>query len=210
MSDNLVKIAAPFTKWATEVIRPEDLPTIMRRAFKIATHPPTGPVMVSLPLDVLANTFEFEYQPSAHSYTRLHPDDRSIAAAVELLAAAQNPAIIVEDGVTKCEALDEMVPLRRADRRPGLSALDGRRQLPGPPSPVHRRHGPQQHRHPGHPGEGGRAGGRGGHVLPAGHPHAQAAGARRPPRSSRSTTTPGRSPRTSPSPAGWRATSRWP
>jgi benzoylformate decarboxylase len=109
MSDNLVKIAAPFTKWATEVMRPEDLPTIMRRAFKIATHPPTGPVMVSLPLDVLANTFDFEYQPSAHSYTKLHPDDRSIAAAVELLVSAQNPGIIVEDGVTKCEALDEVV-----------------------------------------------------------------------------------------------------
>jgi benzoylformate decarboxylase len=109
MSDNLVKIAAPFTKWATEVRRPEDLPNAMRRAFKIATHPPTGPVMVSLPLDVLADTFDFEYQPSCHSFTRLHPDDRSIAAAVALLAKAENPAIIVEDGVTKCEALDEMV-----------------------------------------------------------------------------------------------------
>ena len=109
MSDDLVKIAAPFTKWATEVRRPEDLPTVMRRAFKIATHAPMGPVMVSLPLDVLANTFEFEYQPSCHSYTRLHPDDRSIEAAVELLLGAANPAIIVEDGVTRCEALDEMV-----------------------------------------------------------------------------------------------------
>lgn len=109
MSDNLVKIAGPFTKWGTEVIRPEDIPTIMRRAFKVATHPPTGPVMVSLPLDVLTNTFDFEYPPSSHSYTRLHPDDRSIEAAVELLSAAQNPAIIVEDGITKCEALDEVV-----------------------------------------------------------------------------------------------------
>ena len=109
MSDNLVKIAAPFTKWATEVIHPEDLPTVMRRAFKVATHPPMGPVMVSLPLDVLANNFDFEYPASNHSYTKLHPDDRSIEAAVELLAAAQNPALIVEDGVTKCEALDEIV-----------------------------------------------------------------------------------------------------
>jgi benzoylformate decarboxylase len=109
MSDNLVKIAAPFTKWATEVIRPEDIPTVMRRAFKIATHPPTGPVMVSLPGDVLADSLDFDYPPSGHSYTRLHPDDRSIEAAVELLSAARNPAIIVEDGVTKCEALDEVV-----------------------------------------------------------------------------------------------------
>jgi benzoylformate decarboxylase len=109
MSDNLVKIAAPFTKWATEVIRPEDLPTAMRRAFKIAAHPPTGPVMVSLPLDVLANPFDFEYQPSCHSFTRLHPDDRAVESAVELLLGAENPAIIVEDGITKSGALDEIV-----------------------------------------------------------------------------------------------------
>ena len=109
MSDNLVKIGSPFTKWGTEIIRPEDIPTIMRRAFKIATHPPTGPVLVSLPGDVLANTFDFEYPPSCHSYTRLHPDDRSIKAAVELLSGAKSPAMIVEDGVTKCEALDEVV-----------------------------------------------------------------------------------------------------
>jgi benzoylformate decarboxylase len=109
MSDNLVKIASPFVKWGTEIIHPEDIPTVMRRAFKIATHPPTGPVMVSLPSDVLADNFDFEYPPSFHSYTRLHPDDRSVEAAVELLSSAKNPAIIVEDGVTKCEALVEIV-----------------------------------------------------------------------------------------------------
>ena len=111
MSDNLVKIAGPFTKWATEVIHPEDLPTVMRRAFKVAAHPPTGPVVVSLPSDVLADEFDFDYPSSCHSYTRLRPDPRSIAAAVEVLAGARNPAIIVEDGVTKCEALDEVVRL---------------------------------------------------------------------------------------------------
>jgi len=109
MSDNLVKIASPFTKWGTEIIHAQDIPTIMRRAFKVATHPPTGPVMVSLPLDVLADTLDFEYPPSSHSFTRLHPDDRSIEVAVELLSTAQSPAILVEDGITKCEALDEVV-----------------------------------------------------------------------------------------------------
>ena len=109
MSDNLVRIASPFVKWATEIIHAEDIPMVMRRAFKIATHSPTGPVMVSLPADVLANTFDFEYTPSSHSFNRLHPDDQAIEAAADLLAEAQNPAIIVEDGVTKNEALNEVV-----------------------------------------------------------------------------------------------------
>jgi benzoylformate decarboxylase len=109
MSDNLVRIASPFVKWATEIIHTQDIPMIMRRAFKIATHPPTGPVMVSLPLDVLANTFDFEYAPSCHSFTKLHPDDAAVKMAVDLLSTAKNPAIIVEDGVTRCEALAEVV-----------------------------------------------------------------------------------------------------
>jgi|WetSurMetagenome_2_1015567.scaffolds.fasta_scaffold114678_2 benzoylformate decarboxylase len=109
MSDNLVRIAGPFVKWATEIIHTEDIPMLMRRAFKIATHPPTGPVMVSLPSDVLANDFDFEYVPSCHSFTKLHPDDEAIKKACDLLTSAQNPAIIVEDGITKCEALVEVV-----------------------------------------------------------------------------------------------------
>ncbi len=138
MSDNLVKIAAPFTKWATEVIEPEDLPTAMRRAFKIATHPPTGPVMVSLPLDVLANTFEFEHQPSAHSYTRLHPDDRSIASAVELLAERAESGHHRGGRRHQVRGAGRDGSLRRTDRRAGLPALDGGRELPGAPSAVPR------------------------------------------------------------------------
>jgi benzoylformate decarboxylase len=111
MSDNLIKIASPFVKWGTEVIHAEDIPVIMRRAFKVATHPPKGPVMVSLPLDVMASRFDFEYLPSTHSFTRLHPDDDSVRVAVELLSNAKNPAIIVEDGITRCEALAEVVKL---------------------------------------------------------------------------------------------------
>ena len=49
----LVPIAAPLVKWAVEVTRIEDLPIIMRRAAKIALTPPTGPVFISLPGDIL-------------------------------------------------------------------------------------------------------------------------------------------------------------
>jgi benzoylformate decarboxylase len=49
----LVPIATPVVKWATEVTRLEDLPRIVHRAAKIATTPPTGPVFISLPGDIL-------------------------------------------------------------------------------------------------------------------------------------------------------------
>ena len=49
----LVPIAAPMVKWAVEVTRLEDLPRIVRRAAKVAMTPPTGPVFISLPGDIL-------------------------------------------------------------------------------------------------------------------------------------------------------------
>jgi benzoylformate decarboxylase len=49
----LVPIAAPVVKWATEVARLADLPRIMHRAAKVALTPPTGPVFISLPGDIL-------------------------------------------------------------------------------------------------------------------------------------------------------------
>src|SRR5271170_5818375 len=51
--DSLVRIAEPLVKWAVEVTRLQDLPRIVRRAAKIATTPPTGPVFISLPGDIL-------------------------------------------------------------------------------------------------------------------------------------------------------------
>ena len=51
----LVPIAQPVVKWAVEVSRIEDLPRILRRAAKVATTAPTGPVFISLPGDILNN-----------------------------------------------------------------------------------------------------------------------------------------------------------
>jgi len=42
----LVEMARPLVKWAVEVTRVQDLPRILRRAAKIATTPPTGPVSI--------------------------------------------------------------------------------------------------------------------------------------------------------------------
>jgi benzoylformate decarboxylase len=107
----LVRLAAPFTKWATEIIHAEDIPTVLRRAFRAAVHPPTGPVFVSLPQNILDCRVNYEYIPGAAPHTRIPPDPESIEIAAELLSRAQNPAIIVEDGVAKSGAIAEAVGL---------------------------------------------------------------------------------------------------
>ena len=53
MAADLVSMAKPVTKWATRVIDPSSTLRVLRRAIKMAATPPTGPVFVALPMDVL-------------------------------------------------------------------------------------------------------------------------------------------------------------
>ena len=53
LSGDLVALAQPVTKWARELRRGEDVGQALRRAFAIARTPPSGPVFLSLPMDIL-------------------------------------------------------------------------------------------------------------------------------------------------------------
>ena len=50
---DLPTIARPFVKWSAEVRQLSDLPRAIHRAAKTALAPPTGPVFLSLPGDIL-------------------------------------------------------------------------------------------------------------------------------------------------------------
>ncbi|MGD0475871.1 MAG: thiamine pyrophosphate-dependent enzyme [Candidatus Velthaea sp.] len=50
---DLVRIAEPAVKWAREVVTAEQLPVLVRRAFRDAEAAPSGPVFLSLPMDVM-------------------------------------------------------------------------------------------------------------------------------------------------------------
>ena len=50
---DLVSIALPAVKWAHEVAHADQLPVLVRRAFHDAYAAPTGPVFLSLPMDVM-------------------------------------------------------------------------------------------------------------------------------------------------------------
>ncbi|GJE40858.1 thiamine pyrophosphate-binding protein [Methylobacterium soli] len=50
---DLVTIAAPAVKWAREVTHADQLPILLRRAFHDSSAAPSGPVFLSLPMDVM-------------------------------------------------------------------------------------------------------------------------------------------------------------
>jgi len=103
----LVQMAEPLVKWAVEVTRLEDLPRIVRRAAKIATTPPTGPVFISLPGDILNAEAGIELGRFTRVDTRVKPSDESLQALVARILKAQRPVIIAGDEIVKSDALKE-------------------------------------------------------------------------------------------------------
>ena len=107
----LVQMAEPLVKWAVEVTRLEDLPRIVRRAAKIATTPPTGPVFISLPGDILNAEAGIELGRATRVDTRVKPSDEALQALAERILRARNPVIITGDEIVKSDALEEAASL---------------------------------------------------------------------------------------------------
>lgn len=94
---DMVSVTRPWTKWSTEVRTARELPRILRRAIQLAQTPPTGPVFLSLPLDVqTAQLPEAAIEPPANPPALpVLPPAEAIRSAAERLAAARNPAIVL-------------------------------------------------------------------------------------------------------------------
>jgi benzoylformate decarboxylase len=107
----LVRMAEPLVKWAVEVTRLEDLPRIVRRAAKIATTPPTGPVFISLPGDILNSEAGIELGRSTRVDTRVKPSDEALQVLVSRILKAERPVIIAGDEIVKSNALHEAAAL---------------------------------------------------------------------------------------------------
>jgi benzoylformate decarboxylase len=103
----LVQMAEPLVKWAVEVTRLEDLPRIVHRAAKIATTPPTGPVFISLPGDILNSEAGIDLGRATRVDTRVRPSDGSLQALTQRIVRAQRPVIITGDEIVKSDALQE-------------------------------------------------------------------------------------------------------
>ena len=108
---DLERIAAPAVKWAQEVHSVEQLPILIRRAFEDCAAAQSGPVFLSLPMDIMEEMTTVPIPP--HS----HVDRRPVAGSLDLLAdelAAIEPgriAIVAGDEISNYDAAPEVVAL---------------------------------------------------------------------------------------------------
>ena len=103
-----------FTKISWETREAASIPIMLRRAFKVATTPPGGPVYLAT-----ANYALEEKNAKAIVYpaerfmlpVRVHPDPVAVDKAAHALIDAKNPVIIAGDEVWKSGAQEELLQL---------------------------------------------------------------------------------------------------
>ena len=110
----LVPVAQPLVKWAVEVTRAADLPRIIHRAAKIALTPPTGPVFLSLPGDVLDEKLELDMGRPVRVDGAVRPSDATLHSVADMLMRAKRPAILAGHELSTRDAFAEAAKLAEA------------------------------------------------------------------------------------------------
>src|SRR5204863_2153164 len=107
----LVPVAQPLVKWSVEVTRAADLPRIMHRAAKIALTPPTGPVFLSLPGDVLDETVEMDLGRPVRIESGARPSQETLEKLAKMLLAAKRPVLLAGQELAQHDAFGEAAEL---------------------------------------------------------------------------------------------------
>lgn len=109
---DIAAIAAPVAKKTWCVTNKEDIVEVMRQAFYEARSGKPGPVLIDLPLDI--QNADIEYDCSQYAplpIVKQAPDAAKVAEAVEMLAGAHKPIIIMGGGVVEANACEACVKL---------------------------------------------------------------------------------------------------
>jgi benzoylformate decarboxylase len=111
LAADLVQLTEQFTKWSYEIRSAAEAQAALRRAIELALTPPTGPVFLALPMDLMSETVDAVVETPSGVSGRAEPDRDAIAQAVALLAAAKSPVIVAGDGVARAGGRAELQAL---------------------------------------------------------------------------------------------------
>jgi len=126
-------ITLPITKHNYLIMRAEDIATVIKEAFHIASTGRPGPVLVDIPKDVFTEYAEFDYPDTINlrGYKPiLDPNPVDIHSAAALINNAKRPLIMSGHGVTISHSFDLVKELAEKAQIPVLTTLLGRSTFP--------------------------------------------------------------------------------
>lgn len=127
---DMVGISRPIVKHSFMVQRTEDIPSIIKKAFYIATTGRPGPVVVDVPKDLTHPEHKFDYAyPETVSMRSYQPSEKGhsgqVRKAARLLLNAKRPVIYAGGGVIQGEGCELLTQLARKLNYPVTNTLMG-------------------------------------------------------------------------------------
>lgn len=119
---DLAEYFSHVVKWTTELREPERVPELVHRAFHIARSGRPGPVLISLPQDILDQVAEMEFN-EFYIDTKPRPSLDAMEQVKNLLSSAKRPVIIAGGGVTHTKSAPELVKVAESLNIPVVSAF---------------------------------------------------------------------------------------
>lgn len=116
---DVVRMYGPITKWSWSLARPDNVPEVVRRAFKLATTEKPGACLIELPEDVA----RLEASTSALRPERLRrpvPDDKIVDRAFQAIRRAERPLVLAGNGAIRRRAAKQ---LRRFAEATGIGVI---------------------------------------------------------------------------------------
>ena len=105
---DLVNMFRPLTKYSAQILEPEIIPEIVRKAFKIAQVEKPGACFIDFPENIAA--MDVESEPlQVQSATAPSPTPLKIDEAAKIISAAKFPIIMAGNGVVRSHASDALI-----------------------------------------------------------------------------------------------------
>ncbi|BAX51807.1 acetolactate synthase 3 large subunit [Photobacterium damselae subsp. piscicida] len=133
---DMVGISRPVVKHSFLVTKPEDIPTIIKKAFYLAVTGRPGPVVVDIPKDMLNPQERYPYHyPETISLRSYNPTTNGhkgqIKRGLKALLAAKRPALYVGGGAIMSGCSAQLLELAERLNLPVVSTLMGLGAFPG-------------------------------------------------------------------------------
>jgi acetolactate synthase-1/2/3 large subunit len=123
---------APVVKWAARAESHEHVPELLADAWTRALTPPSGPVFLEVPVDLLTEETDVS---SVKGLAPISPDPavppRTVEEAARLLNESDRPVIWAGGGVLRSHAWQELAELARALDAPVATTYMGKGAFPG-------------------------------------------------------------------------------
>ena len=122
---DLVNLFRPISKYCTQVIEPETIPEVVRKAFKQAQAEKPGVSFIDFPENIAKMEVDGKPPLTVQPPRPPVPPPEAIRQAADIISAAKYPLILAGNGVIRARAAEQLLALRREAEHPRGQHLHG-------------------------------------------------------------------------------------